>query len=78
MFFSSATKQLASLFGQRDLVATARTVTKQLKRGFNQAHLYVVGHHILGDNPILATETDLEIKQMTVDDNDEIDELINY
>jgi ribosomal protein S18 acetylase RimI-like enzyme len=76
MFFSNATKQLASFFGQEDLAATARIVFKYLKRGLAQTHVYVVGHPISRDNPILATETDLEIKQMTVHDNDDIDELI--
>jgi len=71
-----ALKPISGIFKQKDLTATARTVVKLLKRGFAQAHLYVIGHNILRDNPILATETDLEIKQMTVHDNDDIDELI--
>lgn len=76
MFFSHATKHLASLFEQSDLTATTRTVLKYLKRGLAQTHVYIVGHPISRDNPILATETDLEIKQMTIHDNDDIDELI--
>lgn len=76
MFFSHATKQLGSFFEQSDRTATARTVFKYLKRGLAQTHVYIVGHLILGDNPILATKTDLEIKQMTVDDNSDIDELM--
>jgi GNAT superfamily N-acetyltransferase len=76
MFFSNATKQLTSLFGQEDLAATARIIFKYLKRGLAQTHVYIVGHHIPLDDPILPTETDLEIKQMTIQDNDDIDELI--
>jgi GNAT superfamily N-acetyltransferase len=76
MFFSNVTKQLASLFGQEDLAATARMIFKYLKRGLAQTHVYIVGHHIPLDDPILPTETDLEIKQMTIQDNDDIDELI--
>jgi hypothetical protein len=76
MFFSNVTKQLASLFGQEDLAATARMIFKYLKRGLAQTHVYIVGHHIPLDDPILPTDTDLEIKQMTIQDNDDIDELI--
>jgi len=76
MLFSYALKRIVSIFKQKDLTATARTVMKQLKRGFGQAHLYVMGHDIVRDNPIPVTDIDLEFKQITVHDDDDIDELI--
>jgi GNAT superfamily N-acetyltransferase len=58
------------------LMATARTVIKRLKRSFAQDHVYVMGHNILRDTPLPATAIDLEFKQITVRDHNEIDELI--
>lgn len=76
MVFSYSIKQISSLFRKGSLAVTAGRMTRQLRRGFKQARLCVVGHRILGDNPILATQTDLEIKRMTVDDQGDIDELM--
>ena len=75
-FFFFWIRRARSILKEKGLIGSTRWVLERLRHSVSQAHLYVIGHHILRDNPILATETDLEIKQMTVHDNDDIDELI--
>jgi hypothetical protein len=68
-------KRISSILKGKGLIGTTRMVFEQLKRGVVQSHFYVVGHNIPQDNPMPVTEADLEIKQITISDSNDIDEL---
>jgi hypothetical protein len=75
MFFATTLARISSILKEKGLIGTTRMVVQQLKRGVVQSHLYVVGHNILPDNPMPLAKTDLEIRQITISDNDDIDEM---
>jgi len=75
MFFVYTLARIFSVLKEKGLIGATRMVVQQLKRGVVQSHLYVIGHNILPDNSMPVIETDLEIRQITISDNDDIDEM---